>query len=301
MLRPAIDGLASPWRVWLHAARPPTLPAAVVPVLVGTALAVRDADLRVLPFLAALGAALLLQIGANFANDVADFARGADRAGRLGPTRVTQAGLVSPPAMRRATLLAFGLAALIGIYLIAVAGWPILVVGATGIVAALAYTGGPWPYGYHGLGEPFVFLFFGLVAVLGSVYVQVEELSGAALAAAPPVGLIVTAILVVNNLRDLESDRASGKRTIAVRIGERATRAEYALLIAGAYVALAAVTVWGLLPWWAWLTWLSAPLALALTRRVLGGAAGDGLNGVLKQTGRLHLAFGLLLAIGVLV
>jgi 1,4-dihydroxy-2-naphthoate octaprenyltransferase len=206
------------WRVWLLAARPATLPAAVVPVLVGTAAAVGGgAAPRPGPFVGALAAAVLIQVGTNLANDYFDYRKGADTIARLGPTRVTQSGLVAPSTVRAATALTFGLAALIGLYLVWVGGWPILVVGLLSILSGIAYTGGPWPLGYHGLGDLFVFVFFGVVAVTGSAYLQTGQLEPFALLASVPVGMLVTAILVVNNLRDVETDRAAGKRTLADR------------------------------------------------------------------------------------
>ena len=289
------------WRIWLLAARPATLPAAVAPVLVGSAAATVDADLRSGPFVAALCAALLLQIAANFANDLFDFQRGADRAGRLGPTRVTQAGLVTPAQMRWATALVLAAAAGIGIYLIVVTGWPVLVAGAAAILAGLAYSGGPWPYGYHGLGDLFVFLFFGLVAVMGSFYVQQERLTWEAFAAALPLGFTVTAILVVNNLRDLDGDRRSGKRTLAVILGPAATRAQYQLFLTLPFVLALLFAATDLFPWWALLTWIALPAALSLIWRVGAGASGRALNPVLKQTGQLHLLFGAFLALGFLL
>ena len=205
----------NPARVWLMAARPATLPAAVAPVLVGTAVAFRAGHFRPLPFLAALVAAVLIQVGANFANALFDFNKGADTAQRLGPTRVTQSGLVSPHDIARATALVFGLATLVGLYLVLVGGWPILLVGLASIVAAVCYTGGPYPLGYHGLGDIFVFVFFGIVAVSGTYYVQALSLSLPAVLAATPMGLLITAILVVNNVRDLDTDRLAGTRTMA--------------------------------------------------------------------------------------
>ena len=210
-------------RVWLLAARPATLPAAVVPVLVGTAAALHGGvQLQIGPFVAALVAALLIQIGTNFANDVFDFHKGADTAERLGPPRVTQSGLVPPEQVLIATFVTFGLAALVGVYLVLVGGWPILVVGVLSILAGLAYTGGPWPLGYHSLGDLFVFIFFGVVAVVGSAYLQTLTITPLAVWASFPVGLLVTAILVVNNLRDIDTDRQVGKKTLAVRLGRRA-------------------------------------------------------------------------------
>ncbi len=285
----------------MRAIRPATLTAAVAPVLVGTAAASPIVPLRELPFVAALGAAVLLQIGANFANDLADFERGADREDRIGPPRVVQSGLVPPLAMRWATAIVLGAAALIGVYLITVAGWPILVLGAAAIAAAIAYTGGPWPFGYHGLGDVFVFVFFGLAAVAGSYFLQTEMLSAPAFAAAIPVGMTVTAILVVNNLRDIAGDRRSGKRTLAVMIGARATRAQYLLLVGLPYALVTAFAAAGLLPWWALLVWASAPLALYLGGRIAARTEGRALTPLLKQTGQLHLLFGLLLAASFLV
>lgn len=284
-----------PWSVWLMAARPATLTAAVVPVLVGTA-AVHDGQFKALPFVGALLAALLIQIGTNLANDVFDFERGADAAERLGPPRVTQSGLASPRRVRVAMYLAFGAAAAIGLYLVAVGGWPILVMGILAIGAGIAYTGGPWPLGYHGLGDAFVFIFFGLVAVMGSYYLQAGEIGPIALAAAVPVGLTVTAILVVNNLRDIESDRRAGKRTLAVRLGAPFTRVHYVLLVLGSYALVAAFASSGVFQRWSWLPWLTLPMALPLVGAVLAGAEGGKLNAILKRTAQLHLLFGLLLA-----
>ena len=288
------------WRVWLLAARPATLPAAIAPVLVGTAQATADADLRVGPFAATLAAAILLQIGANFANDLFDFKRGADRADRLGPTRATQAGLVTPAQMRGAMALAFAAAAGAGAYLTVVVGWPIVVIGVAAVLAAIAYTGGPWPYGYRGLGDLFVFIFFGLVAVMGSAYVQVEELTWEAFAAALPVGLLVTAILVVNNLRDIDGDRRSGKRTLAVILGPSRTRLQYQLFVLGAFALAPIFASADLLPWWSLETSIALPLGLYLVGRVRGGASGRSLNAILKLTAQLHLLFGALLAVAFL-
>ena len=214
-------------RIWLMAARPRTLPAAVAPVLVGTALAATEGTFKVLTFLAALLGALFIQVGTNLSNDYSDARRGADTEDRLGPVRVTAGGLVPPRQVLVATYVAFGLAVLAGSYLIATAGWELLLVGAASILAGVLYTGGPRPYGYEGLGEVFVFLFFGVVAVAGSYYAQVERLEWEALVLAVPVGLLASAILVVNNVRDLETDRRAGKRTLAVRLGRERTRVLY--------------------------------------------------------------------------
>jgi 1,4-dihydroxy-2-naphthoate octaprenyltransferase len=279
------------------AIRPATLSAAVAPVLVGTAVAAAHGQFHGLVFGVTLAAALFIQIGTNLANDLFDFEQGADTADRLGPPRVTQTGLMSPAEVRTAMVVSFGAAVLCGCYLAVVGGWPIVMIGVLSIAAGVAYTGGPWPLGYHGLGDAFVFVFFGLVAVMGTFYLQTQTLSGAAAAAAVPVGFLVTAILVVNNLRDIDTDRRANKRTLAVRIGAGATRVEYAALVAGAYVVpwlfLPALTAALPLP--------TLPLAIGLGRSVLAGATGAALNPVLKRTAGLHLAYSGLLAVAFLV
>ncbi len=222
-------------QIWMLASRPKTLPAAAAPVIVGSAAAFYEGAFHPGPALAALFGALLLQIGANLANDVFDFHRGADTAERLGPTRVTQAGLLSPRQVLVGMWICFGLAAILGVYLTLVAGWPVIVIGLTSIVAAIAYTGGPFPLGYYGLGDAAVFLFFGLAAVCGSYYVQALKLDWLAFWSALPMGFLITAILVVNNLRDIETDRAAGKRTLAVRFGAGGARKEFLYLVVGAF------------------------------------------------------------------
>jgi len=286
-------------RAWVMAARPPTLPAAIVPVLVGSAVAYAQGAFRPLPFLAALVAALLIQVGTNFANDYFDYRKGADTAERLGPTRVTQSGLISPEAVLRGTALVFGLAALIGLYLIAVGGWPILVIGALSIAAGVLYTAGPFPLGYNGLGDLFAFVFFGLVAVAGTAYLHLGAVPLAALFYAVPVAMLVTAILVVNNLRDVDTDRAAGKRTLAVIFGRGFARAEYAALTLGAYLLLPIGFALGLASAWSLLPLLTLPLAAPLVRTMLT-ETGPALNAALKGTGRLHLFFGVLLALGMI-
>jgi 1,4-dihydroxy-2-naphthoate octaprenyltransferase len=281
------------------AARLPTLPAAVVPVLVGTASVARLGFLP-LAFAAALVAAVLIQIGTNFANDYFDFHKGADTAERLGPVRVTQSGLIPPETVRSAMILVFGLAALVGLYLVFVGGWPILLIGLLSIAAGVLYTGGPYPLAYHGLGDLFVFIFFGLVAVCGTAYLHVGVVPGIAWLAALPVALIVTAIIVVNNLRDIDTDRLANKHTLAVLIGRRATRVEYLLLLGGAYLLLLAGPLLGLASAWALLPWLTLPLAVSLVRTVFQ-EQGRPLNRALGGTGRLHMLFGVLLAIGLLL
>jgi 1,4-dihydroxy-2-naphthoate octaprenyltransferase len=282
------------------AARPRTLPAAVAPVLVGTALAATEGTFRPLSFLAALIGAVFIQIGTNLSNDYSDARRGADTEDRLGPVRVTAGGLVPPRQVLVATWVAFGLAVLAGSYLIATAGWELLLVGAASILAGVLYTGGPRPYGYEGLGEVFVFLFFGLVAVTGSYYAQREELTADAFVLAVPVGLIASAILVVNNTRDLETDRRAGKRTLAVRLGRERSRALFAAMLLVAFLVAPVPWLLGSLGPWLLLTWLAAPPALAVVRIVRTRTDGPSLNGALARTGMLQLGFCLLLSAGVL-
>ena len=285
------------------AARPRTLPAAIAPVLVGTAAAIEWAGElpRTLGFLAALVGSTFIQIGTNLANDYSDARRGADAADRLGPVRVTSSGLVAPRRVLVATWLAFCVAVAAGIYLATVAGAVILAVGAVSILAGVLYTGGPWPYGYAGLGEPFVFLFFGLVAVNGSYYVQLEHLAWLPFGLSLAVGCLATAILVVNNVRDIDTDRRAGKRTLAVRIGRVEARGLYVGLIATAYVALILTLALNGGPWWAALGMLSAPLALRPARAVLTRTDGPALNRALAGTGSLLGAFSVATAAGLLI
>ena len=288
------------WKIWMLAIRPKTLPAAVGPVLVGWGLAVHEGVFRWGPALAALAGGILLQIGANLANDVADFQRGADHGERLGPTRVTQAGLLSPAEVTRGMWVTFALAAMVGVYLIAVAGWPVALIGLTAILAAIGYTGGPWPYGYYGLGDLFVFLYFGLAAVGGTYFVQARAVSAAVWWAAVPLGLLATALLVVNNLRDIPTDQAAGKRTLAVLLGEGGARLEYDVCVWGAYLIVSAAVAAGIFPLGALVIWLSLPWAWR-TRRIVRAARGRALNAALARTGQLILIFGVLLAVGLAV
>jgi 1,4-dihydroxy-2-naphthoate octaprenyltransferase len=291
---------ASATRIWLMAARPRTLPAAVAPVLVGTALAATGGTFKPLTFLAALTGALFIQVGTNLSNDYSDARRGADTEDRLGPVRVTAGGLVPPRQVLIATYAAFAVAVLAGTYLIATAGWELLLVGAASILAGVLYTGGPRPYGYEGLGEVFVFLFFGVVAVAGSYFAQTEELAWEALVLAVPVGLLASAILVVNNVRDLETDRRAGKRTLAVRLGRDRARGLFAAMLAGAFIASPLPWLLGSLSPWLLLSWLALPLAVPLVRVVRTRTDGPSLNGALAGTGRLQLVFCVLLAAGLL-
>ncbi|MGZ8647874.1 MAG: 1,4-dihydroxy-2-naphthoate polyprenyltransferase [Solirubrobacteraceae bacterium] len=287
-------------RIWAMAARPRTLPAAVAPVLVGTALAATQGTFKVLTFLAALLGALFIQVGTNLSNDYSDARRGADTEDRLGPVRVTAGGLVPPRQVLVATYVAFGLAVLAGSYLIATAGWELLLVGAASILAGVLYTGGPRPYGYEGLGEVFVFLFFGVVAVTGSYFAQVERLEWEALALAVPVGLLAAAILVVNNVRDLETDRRAGKRTLAVRLGRERSRTLFAAMLAAAFVTAQVPWLLGSLSPWLLLTLVTARLAVPVVQSVRTRTDGPALNAALAATGQLQLAFCGLLSAGIL-
>lgn len=288
-------------RAWLLASRPATLPAAAVPVLVGTAAAIAaGAHFKPLVFAVTLLSALFIQIGTNFANDYSDFHRGADHAGRLGPTRVTQSGLIDHDAVRRGIVVAFGIATVLGAYLAYIGGWPIIAIGLFSIICGLAYTGGPWPFGYHGLGDVFVFVFFGLIAVTGTAYLQLGTWSPLALIVSIPIGLLVTNILVINNLRDLPTDAAAGKHTLAVRIGDRRTRFQYLLFVAFSYGILWAL-VEGSGDWWILAPFISLPLALGATRKVMHGASGRDLNPMLKRSGQIVLVYGVLLAAGLVL
>jgi len=297
---PRSEATLHKWQIWLLASRPKTLPAAIAPVLVGTSLAWADGRFSLAPALAAAVGALLLQILSNFANDYFDFEKGVDTRERVGPTRVMAAGLLSARELRLGMAAVISLAVLDGIYLVMVGGWPILAVGAASILAALLYTGGPLPFGYRGLGDLFVFIFFGLTAVCGTYYVQAGTLSPVIFVAAAPVGFLITAILVVNNLRDIETDAKAGKRTLAVLIGHENTRRQYLVLLILAYSAT-------LLLWLGYelgpavlLPLLSLPLAVRRASSVYS-AKGKELNSVLAATAQLSRQFSLLLAIGILL
>lgn len=288
-------------KIWIMAARPKTLPAAVAPVLAGLGLAAHDGPVNGPVALVTLVTALLLQIGVNFANDVQDYEKGADTVGeRLGPPRVTALGLVTPQAMWRATWLTFGLALLLGLYLVWVGGWPILAIGVTAILAALAYTGGPFPLGYHGLGEVFVFLYFGLFAVAGTYWLQRHAVTPLVWWAGAWLGLLSAAILVVNNTRDLANDARAGKRTLAVRLGPQGARAFYALLVGLPYLIPPVLVALGQAPWGVLLVWLSAPTAFVAARQIFR-LEGRALNALLALTGKLTLLYGGLLALGMIV
>jgi 1,4-dihydroxy-2-naphthoate octaprenyltransferase len=288
-------------RLWVVAARPRTLPAAIAPVLVGTALAGSEDVFHPLRFVAALVGSIFIQIGTNLSNDYSDARRGADTEDRLGPVRVTAGGLMPPRTVLVGTYIAFGVAVAAGAYLTAVAGWELLVVGIASILAGVLYTGGPRPYGYEGLGELFVFLFFGVVAVVGSYFVQVEDLRWEAFALSVPVGLLAAAILVVNNVRDIETDRRAGKRTLAVKLGRDAAKRLYAAMLALAFAAPVAIWLAGGLSAWLLLSLAALPLAPPLISTVVRRTDGPALNGALAGTGRLLGVYSVLLAAGVLL
>jgi 1,4-dihydroxy-2-naphthoate polyprenyltransferase len=289
-----------PLKIWIAAARPRTLPAAISPVLVGTALAIADGVFRPLAFIAALVGSVFIQIGTNLANDYSDARRGADTADRLGPVRVTAGGLVAPRQVLIATWAAFGIAVLFGIYLIALVGWELLLVGVASIAAGVLYTGGPRPYGYEGLGELFVFGFFGIVAVVGSYYVQTEELDGLAFALAVPVGLLAAAILMVNNIRDIDTDSRVGKRTLAVRLKRDRARLVFTATLWGAFGWTLGLAI-GEEPWLFPAAATIALLGPSLSSTVATRTDGPSLNGALAGTARLLAIYSLALSAGVLL
>ena len=291
---------------WIAGARPRTLPAAVVPVLVGTAAAAgMNGDVGSLKgliiwrFVAALVVALALQVGVNFANDYSDGVRGTDDA-RVGPMRLTASGTKSAAAVKRAAFLAFGVAAVVGLVLAIATTWWLLAVGAAAIAAAWFYTGGPRPYGYAGLGEVFVFVFFGVVATTGSAFVQIERITPLTLLVSIPVGLLATALLVVNNLRDIPGDTEAGKRTLAVRLGDRITRGFYIALLVIPFATVPFLCGIGGRPVGA-MSLFALLLVRKPVQRVLEGARGPALIAVLGETGRVQLAFGVLLSAGLFI
>ena len=285
---------------WISAARLRTLPAAIVPVAVGTACAKACGTISWGPAFAALGGALAIQIGTNFANDVFDAERGADGPDRVGPVRAVSAGLISAAAMKRAMIAAFVIASVFGLYLVQAAGWPVVAIGVASIIAGIAYTGGPWPLGYHGLGDVFVLGFFGFVAVCGTAFVQLGRVPALSLWAALPVGALATAILVVNNIRDRTTDVRVGKRTLAVRFGRRAAIVEYASLLAIAYAVPVVLAVCSRNPWRA-LPVLTLPIALRRLRRVVQAASGEDYNRGLAGTAQLLMLHGVLFTFGLAV
>lgn len=274
----------------------------MAPVLVGTALASALADrFSLAAFVATSLGALLIQVGTNLANDYSDARRGADTEERLGPVRVTAGGLVPPRQVLIATWATFAAAFIVGLYLVAISDWPLLVVGVLSILAGVLYTGGPRPYGYEGLGEIFVFLFFGVVAVAGTYYVQVVSVAWEALVLAIPVGLLAAAILVVNNVRDMETDRAAGKRTLAVRLGRERTRTLYVLTVLAPFPVALLPWILGPLGPGLLLCWLALPLARGPIASVRQHSDGPTLNRCLADTARLEIVFCALLSIGILI
>jgi 1,4-dihydroxy-2-naphthoate octaprenyltransferase len=299
---------------WLMAARPHTLPAAAAPVVVGTALAVHEGVFAALPALAALLGAALIQVGTNLANDYYDAVKGADTDEREGFTRVTQSGLIPPERVKRATAATFAAAMAVGVYLVYVGGVPILVVGLASVASGILYTGGPYPLGYYGLGDLFVFVFFGVVAVTGTFYVQAAAVlaepltttvppgtvTASALVAGLPIAAISTAILVVNNVRDLETDRAAGKRTLAVRLGYTWSRVEFALLLALAYAVPVYLWLDGAFGPAVLLPLATAPYAAKVARTVWTESGADALDPALERTGKLLAAYAAAFALGAL-
>ncbi|MDX1566977.1 MAG: 1,4-dihydroxy-2-naphthoate polyprenyltransferase [Longimicrobiales bacterium] len=296
---PSGSDAPSRFQAWVLASRPKTLLAAVAPVAVGTGLAEAREEFALGPALAALVGAVLIQIGTNLANDYYDHVRGGDTVDRVGPVRVTQAGILAPEAVRRSMWVVFGAAFLTGIYLVSVAGWPVVVIGLLSLLSGWAYTGGPFPLAYHGLGDVFVFTFFGLVAVGGTYYVQALSFDSEVLLAGSGMGALTTAILVVNNLRDLETDARAGKRTLAVRIGVVGTQLEYLLLLGLAFaVPLLGVALFDWTPW-TFLCLLAAAAAAVPVHRVLRrGREPAALAPALGQTAGVTAVYGLLLAGG---
>ncbi|WP_104987276.1 1,4-dihydroxy-2-naphthoate polyprenyltransferase [Sorangium cellulosum] len=293
---PAIGVRPGSFRAWLLACRPATLTAALAPVMVGTAVAYASGGMRIGPALSALVGAMLIQIATNFANDVFDHEKGADTHERLGPTRAVQAGLLTARQVRLGLLVTIALSVPFGIHLAVVGGWPIVAIGVVSILSGVAYTGGPYPLGYHGLGDVFVFVFFGLVAVCGTAFVQLGHVPALAWAAAVPVGALATAVLVVNNVRDRETDVVAGKRTLAVRLGRRAGVIEYGMLLAAAYAVPIALAVYDDRRW-TLLTLATFPRA-ARFLRTLATTDGRPLNECLAGTAKLLLAYALLLSLG---
>jgi 1,4-dihydroxy-2-naphthoate polyprenyltransferase len=294
----AVSETTTPIQAWVLAARPKTLTAAVAPVIGGAGLAVEHGEAVLLPVVAALIGAVLIQIATNLANDYYDFVRGGDTHERVGPLRVTQAGLLSPATVRGGMLVVLGAAVLPGVYLVAVGGWPILAIGLVSLACAILYTGGPFPLAYHGLGDVFVFVFFGLIAVGGTYYVQALAWPTDALLAGAALGALTTALLVVNNLRDIDTDARAGKRTLAVRLGRAGTKAEYATLLATALLAPPiGVVVFGWPPS-ALIALAVAPLCWAPLRAVLTYAHPGELIPALSGTARVVALYGLLLAGG---
>jgi 1,4-dihydroxy-2-naphthoate octaprenyltransferase len=287
-------------QIWILAVRPKTLPAAMASVIIGSSLAYKDGNFRLFPALAALCISILLQIGANFANDVFDYQRGADTVQRVGPLRVTQAGLLTPGEVRLGMIVVFTLSIVLGSYLAWVAGWLVIIIGLSAILAALAYTGGPFPFGYHSLGDLFVLIFFGFVAVCGTYYVQTQTIGIPVIWAGFAMGLLITNILVVNNLRDIETDRVAGKVTLAVRLGIAGTRLEYLVFLIIVYIIPIILSIIDESYFGSVITWLSLPLAVQSFQEI-SKSTGDSLNQTLAGTARLALIYALLFSCGIIL
>jgi len=290
-----------PWKIWVLAARPQTLAAAVVPVIAGGSLAWMHGTFHTAATLTALFCALVIQIGTNFANDYYDHVKGADREDRLGFTRATSAGLIEPGVMLRATILTMSIAFLAGLYLVWIGGWPILAIGLLSLLFGVLYTGGPWPLGYNGLGDLFVFLFFGQAAVMGTWYVNTLQWSLESFWISIPVGALCVNILVVNNLRDVEQDRISGKRTLGVLLGEAALKTEYLAMLILSYGTLLLLWIRYDYSAWAFLPLLTLPLAVARLREIWFHKQKRTLNRTLEKTAQFMVLFGLLLSIAIVL
>ncbi len=290
----------SPLKAWLLAIRPKTLPAAIAPVMVGMAMAITDNAFKPLPVLAAMSGALLLQVGVNLANDYFDYIKGVDTADRLGPVRATQSGMISPKNIKTGMMVVFGLSLVVGIYLTVQGGWPIIIIGLASIAAAFAYSGGPYPLASHGLGDITVFVFFGLTAVCGTYYVQTLKLGTSVILVSVPIGLLITAILVVNNLRDIHTDQKTKKRTLAVILGERGTKAEYTILIVIAYCCPAILFLTIHKSAWIMLPLISLYPAIKMVKKIYR-VEGTALNSALAQTAQLTFIFSILLSIGLIL
>lgn len=300
MVENTVENISN-FNAWVLAARPRTLPAAIAPVVLGSAMAIADKTFVWLPAAAAFMVALLLQIGVNLANDYFDYQKGIDTADRLGPLRVTQSGLIPATQVKAGMMMTFILSMIPGFYLLAVGGLPVLIIGLACFCAALAYSGGPFPLASHGLGDLFVFIFFGLVAVCGTYYVQALRLTPMVWLMGAIEGLLITAILVVNNLRDIESDRKTGKRTLAVIIGIRGSTIEYVFLLGGAYIIPIILWLSDRMSAWVLLPLISVPMAVWLMRLIWKNPDGPILNQALAKTAKLALVYSLLLAIGLIL
>ncbi len=290
----------SKFNLWVTASRPKTLPAAVTPVIVGSAIAGFEHKFVFMPALFALVISLLIQIGTNFVNDLYDFLKGTDKPDRVGPQRLLTSGLISPDEMKRAIYLTFGSAFFLGLYLVCLGGWIVLLIGVLSIAAGINYTAGPFPFAYNGLGDIFVFIFFGIVATVGTYFVQALSFSPLALWASIPVGLLITNILVVNNYRDVDEDKLANKKTLAVRFGKAFARSQYLVSIVISYAVLFFIYFNYQTSLWIFLPLLSIPLAAKLIRMIYT-LTGSSLNKTLALTGIFSTIYGLLFAIGLLL